>query len=265
MSKESAQAYTFGLLLGIITGFLVGSIFIVLIVVGATRPRFAQFVYDFQTLISGALALLGAFAAVWAVFRQIEASQILSAVEQSDRRHAARTLLPSALMAVQYYSDECISFLLAIRPRNVIDLNPDALIPKIDKAAIRPLPILERETVLDLKDCVASSPETVRQALLDLVAGLQILHARLRNVRGMATLQDGLPWHALTLRTLDRRLFDTLLIHARCETLYAYARGKKEGVDEMDLIPSAFNTGLDDGGFPLVFELIKQFESKGIR
>jgi len=173
---------------------------------------------EWQTLIGGLLALLGAWLTVNAVRNQIKQAEIFRQDELRRRHIAARALLPQALSEI---SDYCQSIVVAVADEIEIrhfgeqvnwaaELAPDGN-PKILRSQQLPLSALSAlqpfiETLNEKRD--------VRH-VAELIASLQILASRY----GCFNLHD-----ANVVDNLYGRILDAAKVRMLTHSMFNYAR-----------------------------------------
>lgn len=177
----------------------------------------------YQTLITGAVALVAAILSVQAIRSQIDASNA-STQKQIDhdaelerrrldaKRDAARAMLPMALTVICEYAENTARLLI-----HQIDVCRNG---RLEKAYKFPeFPTVPSEALLLLRDVIEYSDPDRRIVFAKLIQRIQILSSRIRglpdesrNTRGVSELN------------LEAYLVDSALIYAQASDLFSYAR-----------------------------------------
>lgn len=178
-----------------------------------------QWIYDFQTLITGILAVAAAWYAVDASKRQANR-------ERAAKLRAARASLPTALSSLCEYAQTCGQALNAAWP-TAAKLYPNEHDGGVDQKIKAEMPdfpydLLESlERVVELTDA-----EDVAERIESILREIQIFSARTRPLKNGDTIStDFLAIHIVQAAAL----------HARAESLFTYARRKTTGVNSADL------------------------------
>lgn len=79
-----------------------------LILVAIVFPELKRTLFDWQTLVAGVLALIGAGATVYYIHLQIKQVEYLEVARRSREEMAARAVLPLALSQIVKYAVDCI-------------------------------------------------------------------------------------------------------------------------------------------------------------
>lgn len=122
----------------------------------------------YQSILAGALALAGAGGTVWAILRQIRASEELQLDKRKREHLAAQSVLALALSSLTDYCADCVSYLLKLQQ----GLMPDML----DISA----PNLPDDLVDPFMQCIRYTSEDRANQIGNLLTVLQIQHARLK-------------------------------------------------------------------------------------
>ena len=172
-----------------------------------------KWLYDWQTLIAGALALIGALGTVYYLHAQIEQARDLENARKRREENAARAVLPLALNQVVEYAVECIEFLNRLAPagRNCGVLLVDA--------NVRP-PSVAPEAVGTIRECVRFADDEIVQKLSTILIRLQIQQARLRDVLTHAAETTK---HLSRVRALSP-MVDAAELYAQAAELFKYGR-----------------------------------------
>ena len=179
-----------------------------------TLRHLVSLLKNWQTLLVGFWTIGAALVAGSLLWHQIKTAERLEADKRDARLKALRAGLPMILGSLSAYLATCIRYLESSyrsrfdSPQNVRLLEPKPL-PLDDSIASYLANVLE----------VASGDISV--ALTILLQELQIQNARL--CRSMDIVE-----HRRTLSNSEivQRIGDALIVHARCDTMFDYARGR---------------------------------------
>lgn len=196
---------------------------------------------EWQTLVAGLMAILGAFVGGGAVWYQ---TYLIEKREQCrlDHQHsAARAVLPLALDALVSYAHDCgrSLFLLlsststtAVRPCNIVSYTPP--------------PALNPAVISDLRDVIESSKQPIRHAISHLLINVQWLSARLRGI-GQNIIPGSV--NLVTIVDLEDIILIAASIYARGEDLFAYARQETDIPPPLNPTEERMHTALTMMGF----------------
>src|SRR4051794_8372567 len=97
--------------------------------------------YNWQTLIAGMLALLGAYLTVKQIGRQINQANTSEERRRQREEDAAKAILPLSLSEIPAYCNECLQLLLRYVPAHgTVPMVPaDLVVPPIPVTAIEVL------------------------------------------------------------------------------------------------------------------------------
>lgn len=243
MDRQSDFAFGFlmGWLAGAATVFLVGFVF-----VAATR---LDWLYRWQTLVAGVIALAAAVPTVYFLYRQIAQQQELAAETRRRELLAARAMLPASLAKLATYAQDCCDQLRAY------SASAGAASPIISMT----IPAVPVEELPVLRDCVKYGDENLRDAVETLLSRLQIQSSRFVGVASMNVAPE---WRQFSAGVAAEFLMDALELHARTSGLFDYARGRTDRLGEhpsaVQMHNSARVMGLGDGDFSEVYQTIER-------
>lgn len=187
---------------------------------------------QWETLLTGFLAVAAAIATVCVTRQMIRQTADLENERRSRRARAANAMLPMVLSELYGYSMKCMRVLKDIRGFTTEEGYLDRLIGE-DFISRCGVPVIPENSMEVLKECIEFSDDKLAAALIDLIKNLQIQHSRMLGAMDIFRVPSSIP--NITSREIDRYLVDAAAVSARCEALFPFARGC-EGVD---LIPSA--------------------------
>lgn len=188
--------------------------------------------YDWQTLLAGILALMGALITVLVVVRQIRSarddtnSQIRAAKEDTDKQigwsvrleeerrrrdeRAAKAVLPLAISPLIEYALECIILLSDCKESdNGVEIGKE------------PIPVIPTDVIMSLREVARHADDAVSKQVETLLSKLQVQHARMTSQLARKPL-DG-------KRKLNRfeslgLVWDAADLYAHIARLFSYAR-----------------------------------------
>jgi hypothetical protein len=198
---------------------------------------FLKFLYDWQQLIAGFIAILAAMIgwfAIQAQVRQVEAHE-----RELDRRRyaASRAMLPLALSGVSEYTHQCIDALLAL-------YGESETIQKADDFTPPPVP---STSTADLRAMVEACSAAEGATIAKLLARIQVQMAGLRGLQRDLRVSETV----VTRKHLEQFFVDTIEIQARASALYRFARSDEDDFPQGNpsrdmMVNAAFLLGLDD-------------------
>lgn len=173
-----------------------------------------KFIYDWQTLIAGVFALVGAIVTVRALRKQ--------AREEVERRaRAVRVMLPAALDALIAYSIESLRWLESIREKATLSEKGTHR----GSVPVNTPPKVDQWTLIAFRDCVESVDIDHVRFISGMVSKIQIQAAR------MASLNDYLTNYQLyqskrfgLSAEIDDAGVVAIRLVARANQLFPYAR-----------------------------------------
>lgn len=175
--------------------------------------------YDYQTLITGLLALAGAWWGVRAINMQMTQEARAEAERVASRRAAARATLPLSLSLLSEYAEECASIL-----RGLLDECVDGALPRSVK--VREFPTLPAETIQAFKEMTEVSLPADRETLAAILTKIQIQRSRISSIPPDRRRREMIVASA----NLEEYILDAADIYARSAALYDYARRKSETI-----------------------------------
>ena len=201
---------------------------------------FWALVKEWQTLISGVIAIGAAFIGGSYINRQIFAARKIESERIESKYVAARAIFPLTLMELSDYAQQSNRHL-----KSVLATQSAKLIPKQpDPAKPPPLPA---EIVKDLRRMIEYSPDPIRERIASLVSRLQIQVSRVTSLTN--ELRDGYDDdHSVTVHNIEDYILDSAEIYARSAALLRFVRGDVESVSAK---PSAgdIHSALNQTGF----------------
>lgn len=218
-SPEKDLMFQLGLIGGSCTAFLI--IAVCFSIESDNQPdALIELIKEWQTLIAGALALIGAYITVSAVRTQI-ALQREQEVDRISRKHSAsRAALPLALVEFGQYAKDSYVALKAIAASKNQSLER---IFKEDGWVAPRLPRIPSTALAVLRDCIESAEPDTANGLASLIEEFQILHSRLGSL-----IEDVGPCSTAIIlqHNVNEQILKTIEFDIRCGNLFDYARRK---------------------------------------
>ncbi|NKJ02692.1 hypothetical protein [Novosphingobium sp. SG707] len=204
-----------------------------------------HWVYDFQTLITGLLAVGAAFYAARFAQRQVNAAmlqievareQIAAVKEQADFERAARlrgvrASLPTTLSSICEFAQQAGEALHAAWP-SAAKVYPEDHNPNFTQRIIADVPTFPYELLDSLERIVElTDAEDVAERIESILREAQVFSARTRPLVAGAEISTDL---------LAIHIIQAAALYARAESLLTYARRKTPGVNSANLWDRVF-------------------------
>jgi len=214
-------------------------------------------IYNYQTLISGLLAVVGAITTVFFINRQIRQANSQETERRRRSDFAARAMMPAALSELCQYSQKCASALVPL-----IENAPTTQVSV--SASIRDFPAIPDDALLVLRECIEFGSEAVAENIADLIRKLQVQSSRLG---GEVWLSES--GNTIVPPILIDCVLDALEIYARSTSLFPYARREQDdppsALNTDNFKSAAHNCGIWNGmGNPEIFSAIEHRFNRGI-
>lgn len=178
-----------------------------------------QWLYDWQTLLSGFLALGAATWAAVLLNKQIKLSEALPEIERGRRFLAARCLMPIQLTAILGYCETAAQALI-----NFKQVNRETTDETID---LRSSLVFPHETVNELTKIIELSADKCLIAILaKIISKSQVLTSRMSAVQSSDRVSFG-----TSPSNVEIYIFQAAKIQSLASSLYEFAR------QETDTIP----------------------------
>lgn len=212
-----------------------------------------QWVFHYQTLITGILAVGGAALAYIGIREQIDQGKAEKGQDVAREIFAARAVLPTALSALSDYAVRC--------SRQLLDLLPEEIMEQTVRKRLVEVPPVPDGVIGAFQNAIRFAETEVGKALADLLGALQIQHSRLRGL-----VQDGVRAdHVITRTEIGRRVLDAVELYAGLAATFDYARRRSDRVD-LNLSKEQIETALRNCGIfddPTVDALIANWNLAG--
>lgn len=173
--------------------------------------------YDYQTLLTGLLALAGAWWGVRAINMQVTQEARREAERMASRRAAARATLPLSLSLLCRYAEECASIL-----KDLLDKCVDGALPRT--VDVKEFPDPPAEAIQAFKEMTEVSVPADRETLAVILGEIQVQRAKI------SSIASGFHGMFVPVTTLEEYIIDTAEIYARSIALYKYARRKSGSI-----------------------------------
>lgn len=204
---------------------------------GATEwlGRF-QWLYEYQTLITGLAAVYAAYFSVSAIYDQIRQAKEIEVDRKNAKLAAARAVLPLSLSTISDYASICAR------------ICHDMLLQCRNEHYPRDLPIPDFPSVPDnaigtIKELIEFVDESERPVFARLAGKIQVQSARLRGLR-----QDVSRHTIINQNSIEDYAVDACEVYARCASLFDYARFESDSlplcVASEDVMRAVHNVGI---------------------
>jgi len=199
-------------------GFLLGCALLTVstftIAVGGYSPNVVSFLDKWQTLITGALAVFGAWLTVGAVREQIKSSEAVEERRRLQEVYAARAVLPASLSLLTEYAQSCMRLMeQLVDDGSLCRRPPGYLVPSIPSEALEAI-----------RNCIRFADPARAKEMADLLHWLQIQNSRICALGFRSNdYPDASPYE------IYRRILDAAELHARTSALFDYGRRLDEG------------------------------------
>ena len=178
---------------------------------------FWALVKEWQTLVSGMLAIAGATIGASLLYLQLRQERRRE-LERRRRRHSAsRSMLPLALSAITEYTESIARDLQRIRTESG---NQEASIGSL--TAWKPPPIPDVQATM-LTEVIESTSDEMAEVLSELIRQLQVQTSRIRSLRTRAATR-----HHLSVHELKDNIRYAAKIYALSASLFPYARRESD-------------------------------------
>lgn len=181
-------------------------------------PSVGQWLFDWQTLLAGALALAGALLTVHYLHKQIIVTENMEIERRRREENALKAILPMALSEIVRYSVECIKLL------NTFVTRQSPLMPGgMHVGPLGELPRVQSNAVETIRDCTRyADPETAGR-LATLLNTLQVQQARLRRV-----LDPASKYRAVVKFEAFEVMIGSAELCAKASALFEYGRASAD-------------------------------------
>jgi hypothetical protein len=202
--------------------------------------------FNWQTLVTGILAIVAAFIGGGFVYYQTRTAQAADRDRVARRHAAARSTLPLVLSGMMEYARHVGAGLRALYLSSAGDaVTRESIIEWMT-------PPLPSDATRALSEVIEAASNEMAEVISDLLGQLQVQNVRLRGMKDDAIA--GTPGRRSLLKIeLDTYISDIADIYARCEALLGYARRETEtanaGPSADDLRRALFLMGFHEPAF----------------
>jgi hypothetical protein len=223
------------------------------------------FLYKWQTLVSGLVALGAAFIGWRAVRKQIAHSEKQFALTREQRFTAERAALVHVLTQISAYGDICLSQTSKVisemfDPTGAEKRNKvlTGMLPNYDA------PVLPTAIVPELKACLEYASADFGRLVTSLIIDLQVQQSRIQSLWQDVKHSERT---IITRHSFESAFLDAACIKAHADNLYKYARFQVEQVPDALDWATVENAIASDSGPHLgsAFELLNLREKNGAR
>jgi hypothetical protein len=143
--------------------------------------KLCKLLYNWQTLISGLLALGAAIAGIVYLHRQIRQTEELEGKRRAKKLAAIRAVGPLALSAIGEYAKQCTNVLKALH----VQCGTGLALPSSSVA----LPDVPNETITLFSDFIEYSDDDEADLIEELMRDIQVQQSRLRGLVRISATQ----------------------------------------------------------------------------
>ena len=199
---------------------------------------FWALVKEWQTLVSGILAIAGAAIGALLLYLQLRQERRRE-LERRRRQHSAsRSMLPIALSAITEYIESIARDLRRIRAES-----GDHEVQIGSLTAWKPPPIPDVQATM-LTEVIESASDEIAEVLSELLRQLQVQTSRIRFLRTRAAAQ-----HHLSVHELKDNIRYAARIYALSASLFSYARRESDAA-QSEITDKDKRAALRAFGFP---------------
>jgi len=208
---------------------------------------------EWQTLITGILAILAAFIGGHFITQQIQQTERLAKDREERELAAARSMLPMHLAYMIDHVRQQGKALMRLRRAcgSTTGLSRDAFSHETYPA----VQLVPPQTASFFENMVLKARSADRAKFAEILAEVQVSDSRLTDMRERYLEQNSSSISIITMSQLDSFILQLADIHARCESLFEYARPAKSLHEPNAAAKSTalHIMGFRDHEFPTVF------------
>ena len=214
-----------------------------------------SWVYHYQTLIAGGLALVAAFFTVLFIPRQIAVSESQHREILSRQYRSVRASLPFALSQLNSYAEECSQLLQSIMQGKEEDEDLEMEIE---------CPSLPETSAKTITELIALASENDARKLQALVRFMQIQNSRLTS-KFLELSPSNSPGSIVIKQNLRHDVLDTCILLKMTNLFYPFARWEVDEVPDFDgsgltgLMEYTVSTSFDEKTVEYVKEKLLKF------
>lgn len=214
-----------------------------------------NFLYDWQTLATGLIAIVAALIGGGFVYYQTRAAQLAERDRLRRRHAAARSTLPLVLSGMMGYARRVAIGLRRMHLAGTVDYVIHETIVTFD------VPSLPTDATRALSEVIEAASNEMAEVISDLLGELQVQNGRLQSLRDGAEA-GGVGRRNLPKAELEEYICDVAEIYARCELLLSYARRETETASGTpsgdDLLRALRLMGFHESAFDRVKETVRR-------
>lgn len=180
-----------------------------------------KWVYDWQTLLAGCLAIAAALIGGYVVRAQTQQTAEQERERMRRRHAAARAVLPLALSAMCQYAEECAKVL-----RQLLDKCSGESLPR-EVGTAAEFPKVPSSATTELKGMVEVADAMTAAAIATVLSKIQVQAAQLAGFNSYAQL-DRDSVHVVKKSNIEHYMLRTAEIYARTEALFDFARAEAD-------------------------------------
>lgn len=219
--------------------------------------RFCQFLFNWQTLIMGLMALASAVAGVAYLHRQIRQTEELEDKRRERKLAAVKAVGPLALSIIGDYAKQCTD---ALKDLHHQCGNNPALPPSgVVSPAVPPVP---KETVTLFSEFIEYSEGADADLIEELMRDIQVQQSRLRGV--VSNIAN--PNMMVTKRNIEEYLIDAGSVYAKGAASFDFFRRRSKKLPAeitWDQVKSGLRImDVDETRYPDVFARIDQLAAQ---
>jgi len=215
--------------------------------------QFSCWIYDWQTLLAGVLAVLAAVIGSVLLWRQIRLSKEQEAERRRRRFNAARATMPLLLSGICAYARDIASVLRSIhRSAGQYAFGADSLINNAPALPGELTPALER--LIE-----STGDDELAKHIADLLSQIQIINARISEIPRLSPAAGGLQL------MIEDYMIQAASIYAAASSLFGFARREAPDLasSERMEVRSALNLlEIRDSEFERVHETARRREAR---
>jgi hypothetical protein len=182
-------------------------------------------VYEYQTLLAGSLAFVGAGIGAWFLNRQIGQADRHERHRIERKREAARAMLPLALSSILQYATES-----ADAAKTLLDQCEDQALQPNPNLKVPAMPRLPTEALGALKEMIEFSTANETAVIAKIATVIQYQFSRLSSVISDAGSSPSGNIHIILAINLENYILDAAEIYARVELLFNFGRRRTDSI-----------------------------------
>ena len=252
MSSSKNSDFSFGAIFGLLLGFSLSTLVWTL---PLPQIKTDNWIYQYQTLIAGVIALVAAAVSFWMIYQQILQARKFAEEENDREQRAARPILSFVMVSLLNYSQHCYK-VLRLSYRDLIpNSNGFVPYPRLDGE----IPNVPAGVFEAIKENLKYGTPSAISVLSRLLSKLQIQNSRMLQLKDNESKDE---FHSL--RELHVYAADSLELITYCVRMFAYSRSE---IDEVDteinsghLIHAAVETEIFASQDPLMLYLLQRYQ-----